>query len=104
MELGINFFDTANIYSNGESERILGKALKELNVNREDVVIATKCFGRVSETISELTFVPSQKQYPNRRGLNRKHIFAAVEDSLKRLQVDYIDLYQVWKVVVCDTF
>jgi len=83
IEAGINFFDTANIYSSGLSEQILGQCLKELNVYREDVVIATK-FGGGFGTGA-----------PNRGGRGRKHIFAAVEESLKNLGTDYIDLYIV---------
>lgn len=84
IELGINFFDTSNYYSNGESEKILGSLLKEM-VNREDVVIATK-FGN------------PMGNSPNTKGYSRKHIIHAVEDSLRRLDTDYIDLYQthIW--------
>ena len=84
LDLGINFFDTADIYSDGESERILGNALKTYNVKREDVVIATKLFFPFR------TPCPSNPQYLNRKGLSRKHIFHAVEESLKRLGTDYI--------------
>jgi aryl-alcohol dehydrogenase (NADP+) len=86
LELGINFFDTAEVYSNGESEAILGRALKALVKDREDVVIATKVSpnGPQSGAVG-----------PNRVGLSRKHIMAACEASLKRLQTDYIDLYQI---------
>ncbi|MGN0246708.1 MAG: aldo/keto reductase, partial [Lachnospiraceae bacterium] len=79
LDLGINFFDTANIYSDGSSEEILGRALKDY-AHRDEVVIATKvCLAT--------------GQGPNKKGLSRKHIFAEVEKSLKRLQTDYIDLY-----------
>lgn len=82
IDLGINYFDTANVYSHGKSEEILGKAIKKY-ANREDVVIATKVF-----------FDPNmQKGRLNNHGLSRKHIMQAVEDSLTRLQTDYIDLY-----------
>ena len=81
VEAGINFFDTADMYSRGMSEEVTGRLLKEFT-RRDDVVIATKVFFPVEEG-------------PNRRGLNRKHIFAAVTDSLRRLDVDHIDLYQV---------
>lgn len=89
MDLGINFFDTADIYSNGVSEQILGNAIKKY-ANREDVVIATKVFfpDRSQTPVFGNTF-------PNRKGLSRKHIFASVEQSLKNLQMDYIDLYQI---------
>ena len=83
LDLGINFFDTANIYSNGEAEEILGAAIKKY-AKREDVVIATKC---------GLNMDPNHG--PNQVGLSRKHIFQEVEKSLKRLQTDYIDLYIV---------
>lgn len=83
LEAGINFFDTADVYSNGVSEEILGNWLREFAVDREDVVIATKCFnGTHGDKI-------------NRRGLSRKHILAACDASLSRLGVDYIDLYQI---------
>jgi aryl-alcohol dehydrogenase-like predicted oxidoreductase len=79
LELGINFFDTANVYSNGSSEEILGQALKDF-ANREEVVIATKVCLETGDG-------------QNRKGLSRKHIFTEIEHSLKRLQTDYIDLY-----------
>jgi aryl-alcohol dehydrogenase (NADP+) len=81
IEAGINFFDTADVYSLGESERVTGKALKEY-AKRHEVVIATKVFSPMSGD-------------PNNRGLSRKHIFDAVDRSLHRLGVDYIDLYQI---------
>jgi 1-deoxyxylulose-5-phosphate synthase len=82
LELGINFFDTADVYSLGESERVLGRALKELAVARDKVVIATKVHGAMGDD-------------PNQRGLSRKHIRHAIDDSLKRLGTDYVDLYQI---------
>jgi aryl-alcohol dehydrogenase (NADP+) len=81
-EAGINFYDTADIYSHGTSEEVLGRALKDLKVPREQVVIATKVHGATG---------PS----PNERGLSRKHIRHAIDASLRRLQVDYVDLYQI---------
>ena len=81
LELGINFFDTANVYSDGTSEEIVGRALKEF-VRREDVVIATKVNGRM-------------RPGPNGAGLSRKAILAELDASLRRLQTDYIDLYQI---------
>ena len=78
-ELGINFFDTANVYANGESERVVGKALAKYA--RESFVLATKVFFPMGPG-------------PNDRGLSRKHIFEQCHLSLKRLGVDYIDLYQ----------
>ncbi len=79
LDLGINFFDTANVYAFGNSEKILGRAIRDL-ANRDEVVIATKVFGTMREG-------------PNGGGLSRKHIFSQVEQSLDRLGVDYIDLY-----------
>ncbi|WP_144638924.1 aldo/keto reductase [Bordetella genomosp. 13] len=83
LEAGINFIDTADVYSQGQSEVITGQALKNLKVPREDVVVATKVFG---ETGTKGT---------NSRGLSRYHILDGVKASLKRLQLDHIDLYQV---------
>jgi aryl-alcohol dehydrogenase-like predicted oxidoreductase len=79
LDLGINFFDTANIYSLGGSEEILGKALKKY-ANRDDIVIATKVFHRMQEG-------------PNGQGLSRKAIMSEIDKSLKRLDTDYVDLY-----------
>jgi aryl-alcohol dehydrogenase-like predicted oxidoreductase len=79
---GINFFDTADVYSEGESEKILGQSLKNLNIARKDVVIATKVFGRTGPGRNDV-------------GASRGHIMDAVETSLRRLQTDYIDLYQI---------
>jgi 1-deoxyxylulose-5-phosphate synthase len=81
LELGINFFDTADMYSVGVSEEILGRAWKDLAA-RDRVVIATKVFNPMGED-------------PNQRGLSRKHILRAIDDSLRRLQTDYVDLYQI---------
>jgi aryl-alcohol dehydrogenase (NADP+) len=86
LDVGINFFDTADVYSNGESEQVLGNAIKDLVPDREDVVIATKCFNG------------TQDRKLNRWGLSRKHIFDACDQSLKRLGVDYIDLYQIHRL------
>ena len=82
VERGINFYDTANVYSGGQSETMLGKALKTLGVPREHSIIATKVLGQMGTG-------------PNESGLSRVHILNAVDASLKRLQVDYIDLYQI---------
>jgi aryl-alcohol dehydrogenase-like predicted oxidoreductase len=81
LELGINFFDTANVYSNGRSEEIVGKALRDFTT-RDEVVIATKVRSEMG---------PS----PNDGGLSRKHILSAIDASLKRLGTDYVDLYQI---------
>jgi 1-deoxyxylulose-5-phosphate synthase len=82
LELGINFFDTANAYSGGESERILGGALRSLGAKRDDIVVATKLFH---------PWGPG----PNQRGLSRKAILNAIDASLQRLGMDYVDLYQI---------
>ena len=79
IELGINFFDTANVYSLGKSEEILGKAIKKY-ANREDVVIATKVHGKMNDR-------------PNGSGLSRKAIMSEIDNSLNRLDMDYVDLY-----------
>lgn len=81
LELGINFFDTANVYSDGTSEEIVGRALKDFT-NRDDVVIATKVHGRM-------------RPGSNGAGLSRKAIMTEIDHSLKRLGTDYIDLYQI---------
>jgi len=85
VELGVTFFDTSNFYSTGQSERILGAALKRL-LPREEYILATKVGNRMGEG-------------PTTAGYSRKHIIAAVEDSLRRLDVDYIDIYQthIWR-------
>jgi aryl-alcohol dehydrogenase-like predicted oxidoreductase len=82
VEAGINFIDTANVYSMGKSEMLLGQALKTLALPREQLIIATKSTGSMDES-------------PNGRGQSRHHIFNEVDASLKRLQLDYIDLYQL---------
>src|SRR5512141_2437642 len=81
LELGINFFDTANVYSIGKSEEILGRALKDF-ANRDEVVIATKVHGKMHDG-------------PNGSGLSRKAILSEMDKSLKRLETDYVDLYQI---------
>jgi len=97
-DAGIQSFDTANVYSNGESEIILGKAIKQLKLPRDELVVMTKLFGVVGRTPGT-TFVgtsetPEENGYVNQKGLSRKHIFEAVKHSLERLQLDYIDLLQ----------
>lgn len=82
LEAGINFFDTADVYSDGASEVVLGKALKRYRPERDRVVIATKVFNPMGED-------------PNARGLSRKHIMHSIDDSLRRLGTDYVDLYQI---------
>lgn len=81
FELGINFLDTANVYSDGTSEEIVGRAIREFG-RREDVVLATKVHGRM-------------RPGPNGAGLSRKAIFAEIDNSLRRLGTDYVDLYQI---------
>jgi 1-deoxyxylulose-5-phosphate synthase len=81
VEHGINFFDTADMYSRGVSEQVVGRALKEL-ARRDQIVIATKAFYQMGDG-------------PNDRGLSRKHLFDAIDASLKRLGTDHVDLYQI---------
>ncbi|RDB16551.1 Aldo-keto reductase dtxS3 [Hypsizygus marmoreus] len=98
-DLGINTIDTANVYSNGESERLIGKWIEEYKIARERIVIATKCFALVGEKPSLPThFFPDlvkQRDYVNQSGLSRAAIFNAVHASLARLKVTYIDLLQI---------
>ncbi len=82
LEAGVNFIDTADVYSFGQSERLVGQALKNLGVVRKDVVIATKVYGEMGPG-------------PNDRGASRGHIMDGVRASLERLQTDHIDLYQI---------
>jgi len=82
LESGINFFDTADMYSLGASEEVLGNALKALKVKRETVVIATKVFNPMSDDVNDC-------------GLSRKHILDSIDRSLRRLKMDYVDLYQI---------
>jgi aryl-alcohol dehydrogenase-like predicted oxidoreductase len=82
LDAGINFIDTANVYSEGVSERLTAQAIKNIGANRHDIVLATKVRGRMEPG-------------PNGSGLTRKHIMYEVEQSLKRLNTDYIDLYQI---------
>ena len=85
IEGGINFFDTADMYSLGESEVVTGKLLREFQPRREELVIATKVFNPMSDGVND-------------RGLSRKHIMASIDASLKRLGVDYVDLYQIHRL------
>src|SRR5688572_5913044 len=80
LEAGINFFDTADVYSVGESEVITGNLLK--GIKRENIVVATKVFNPMSDEVND-------------RGLSRKHILDSIDNSLKRLKMDYVDLYQI---------
>ena len=80
LDAGINFFDTADVYSLGESEKVTGKLLK--GIKRESLVVATKVFNPMSDDVND-------------RGLSRKHIMEGIDNSLKRLQMDYVDIYQI---------
>src|SRR3954454_12343175 len=82
LEAGINFFDTADMYSDGVSEEVTGRAIRELAIPREQVVIATKVFNPMGPTANE-------------RGLSAKHVRHGIDNSLRRLQLDYVDLYQI---------
>ncbi|MGF6770716.1 aryl-alcohol dehydrogenase-like predicted oxidoreductase [Paraburkholderia sp. GAS199] len=82
LDAGINFIDTADVYAEGLSEQITGQALKNLKVPRDKVVVATKVFGPMAD-------------FPNARGASRYHIIEGVKASLKRLQLDHVDLYQI---------
>src|SRR5262245_4332736 len=84
LELGISFFDTADYYSNGESEAVLGRALREF-ARREEVVVCTKAFHPTGPGANE-------------RGLSRRHLFDAIDRSLKKLGFDYVDLYQIHRL------
>ncbi|ANI88573.1 aldo/keto reductase [Arachidicoccus ginsenosidimutans] len=82
IDAGINFIDTANVYSFGQSEQLLGQAIKDLGIKRDEVVIATKVLGQM-------------KEKPNSAGLSRYHIFNSVDESLQRLQLDHIDVLYI---------
>jgi aryl-alcohol dehydrogenase (NADP+) len=82
LDTGINFFDTADVYSTGESEKITGNVLRHFGVKRENVIVATKVHGKMSDDVND-------------QGLSRKHILDSIDNSLKRLQMDYVDLYQI---------
>ena len=82
LELGINYFDTADMYSNGRSEEVLGRALKDFGPGRDRVIVATKVYMPMSEDAND-------------RGLSRKHIMHSIDNSLRRLGMDYVDLYQI---------
>ena len=82
LDAGINFFDTADVYSLGESEKVLGNLLKALGARRDELIIATKVYHPISEDVND-------------RGLSRKHIMDSIDRSLSRLQTGYVDLYQI---------
>jgi aryl-alcohol dehydrogenase-like predicted oxidoreductase len=97
---GLNTWDTANVYSNGGSEEIIGKAIKKYNIPRHKLVILTKCFAAVGEepnirVVSYPNELAISKDYVNQAGLSRQAIFAAVDASLARLNTSYIDLLQI---------
>ena len=82
LDAGVNFIDTADVYSEGESENLLGAALASLKRPRDRIIVATKVRGRMGPDVNEV-------------GLSRKHILASIDASLRRLQLDYVDLYQI---------
>ena len=82
LDSGINFFDTADMYSDGASEEVTGRALKKLGIRREEIVIATKVYNPTGES-------------PNERGTSKKHVRHGIDASLRRLGLDYVDLYQI---------
>ena len=82
VEAGINFFDCADMFSLGVSDEITGRALKDFGPSRDELIITTKVFNQMSSD-------------PNDRGLSRKHIMKSIDASLKRLGLDYVDLYQI---------
>ncbi|KAG8939171.1 hypothetical protein FRC00_014132, partial [Tulasnella sp. 408] len=98
-DLGINTFDTANVYSAGVSEVILGKAIKQHNLPRDEIVVMTKVYATVGRTpaVTGAGWTDDdfeRNRYTNQRGLSRKHIFESVRHSLDRLQLDYVDVLQ----------
>ena len=82
LDGGVNFYDTADVYSTGESEQILGRAMRDFGPPRDELVIASKVYQPMGPA-------------PNQRGLSRKHIMQSIDASLKRLGMDYVDLYQI---------
>jgi aryl-alcohol dehydrogenase-like predicted oxidoreductase len=101
FDAGVNFFDTADVYSNGISETMLGNAVRDKGLRRDEIVIATKGYGRVADLLPP-DASPNAKEEAQRRtkvrninGNSRKHLFDAVDASLKRLNMDHVDLYQI---------
>jgi aryl-alcohol dehydrogenase-like predicted oxidoreductase len=101
FDAGVNFFDTADVYSNGLSEVMLGQAIRDTGLRRDEVVVATKGHGRLSEIVPEgatpaqLAEAARRQTAKNINGQSRKHLFDAIDASLKRLKLDYVDLYQI---------
>ncbi|KAJ3479788.1 hypothetical protein NLI96_g8811 [Meripilus lineatus] len=97
-EAGIQTFDTANMYSNGLSEVILGNAIKKLNLPRDEIVVMTKVYFPIAKKFGENVFAsgktPEELGLVNQHGLSRKHIFESIKHSLERLQLDYVDVLQ----------
>lgn len=100
FDKGVNFFDTANIYANGISETMLGQAVRDLGLRRDELVIATKAHGRLTDVLppdatdAQKTEAQRRNSARNVNGQSRKHLFDAIDESLKRLNVDHVDLYQ----------
>jgi aryl-alcohol dehydrogenase-like predicted oxidoreductase len=98
---GVNFFDTADVYANGLSEEMLGHAIKDQGLRRDEIVIATKAHGRVQDILPPDASLHAQAEATRRQtthnisGLSRKHLFNAIDASLKRLGMDHVDLYQI---------
>jgi aryl-alcohol dehydrogenase-like predicted oxidoreductase len=98
---GVNFFDTADVYANGLSEEMLGHAMKDQGLRRDEIVIATKAHGRVQDILPPDASPHAQAEATRRQkthnisGLSRKHLFNAIDASLKRLGMDHVDLYQI---------
>jgi len=93
-DAGINTFDTANVYCNGRSEIVLGKAIKQHNLPRDEIVVMTKVFFTVGRGYAIAINSGDSDGYVNQHGLSRKHIFESVKHSLERLQLDYVDVLQ----------
>lgn len=86
IDLGINYFDTANVYQMGSSEEITGRFIREFGLNRDEIVVATK------------VHFPMRPDRPNGGGSSRKNILAEIDHSLRRLQLDYVDVYQIHRL------